>query len=74
MRRKRVLGPGGAARAVEWVIGGAAALAGAWFSYDFGVLLGGPLMGVVVAINGAAMCSLLASALLDRLAAARGPR
>jgi len=61
------IGPVGPARAAGWLIAGAAGLVGGWTSYDFGVLLGGPLMGVVAAINGAAMASLLASALLDRL-------
>jgi hypothetical protein len=57
----------GPARVLEWIASGAAGLAGAWFSYDFGVQLGGVLMGVVVAGNGAAMCALMTSALLDRL-------
>jgi hypothetical protein len=67
MMTRIVTGSPGPARAIAWALAGAAGLAGAWASYDFGVLLGGPLMGVVAAINGAAMCSLLASALLDRL-------
>jgi hypothetical protein len=61
------LGPIGPVRAAGWLVAGAAGLAGAWISYDFGLLLGGPLMGVVAAINGAAMGALLTSALLDRL-------
>ncbi len=50
---------------------GAAALAGAWFSYDFGVQLGGVLMGVVAAANGAAMGLLLTSAVLDAVLPSR---
>jgi hypothetical protein len=61
------IGPIGLVRATEWAVAGAAGLAGAWASYDFGVQLGGPLMGVVAALNGAAMCSLLVGALSDRL-------
>jgi hypothetical protein len=57
----------GPVRIAGWIMASAAGLAGAWYSYDFGVLLGGPLMGVVAALNGAAMGALLVSALLDRL-------
>ena len=39
----------------------------AWYSYLFGLQLGGPFIGVVAAINGAAMSSLLISGLLDWL-------
>lgn len=47
----------------------AATLVVAWTSYGFGQQLGGPFIGVVAAVNGAAMCSLLISGLLDRLSA-----
>lgn len=43
-----------------------------WYSFLFGQILGGPFMGVVVAVNGAAMCSLLISGLVDRLTGADG--
>ena len=43
-----------------------------WYSLLFGQHLGGPFMGVVVAVNGAAMCSLLISGLVDRLTNADG--
>jgi len=61
------IGPIGLVRALEWAAVGVAGLAGAWASYDFGMQLGGPLMGVVAALNGAAICSLLVGALFDRL-------
>jgi hypothetical protein len=47
----------------------AATLIVAWYSYLFGQQLGGPFIGVVAAVNAAAMSSLLISGLLDRLAA-----
>jgi drug/metabolite transporter (DMT)-like permease len=65
-------GPMRAARVAAWVVASAAGVAGAWFSYDFGAQLGGVLMGLVAAANGAAMSALLASAVLDRLGR-RGP-
>jgi hypothetical protein len=39
----------------------------AWYSFLFGQQLGGPFMGVVAAVNAAAMSSLLISGLLDWL-------
>lgn len=42
----------------------------AWYSFVFGQQLGGPFMGVVAAVNAAAMSSLLISGLLDWLARA----
>jgi hypothetical protein len=45
----------------------AATLVVAWHSFLFGQQLGGPFMGVVAAVNAAAMCSLLISGLVDRL-------
>jgi hypothetical protein len=42
----------------------------AWHSYRFGQLLGGPFIGVVAAVNGAAMSSLLISGLVDWLTGA----
>ena len=47
----------------------AATLVVAWYSFSFGQQLGGPFIGIVAAINGAAMCSLLISGLVDRLTA-----
>jgi hypothetical protein len=49
----------------------AATLVVAWYSYGFGELLGGPFIGVVAAVNAAAMSSLLISALIDRLTSTR---
>ena len=48
----------------------AATLAVAWHSFLFGLQLGGPFMGVVAAVNAAAMSSLLISGLVDRLTTA----
>jgi hypothetical protein len=47
----------------------AATLVVAWYSYLFGQQLGGPFIGVVAAVNGVAMSSLLISGLLDWLTA-----
>jgi ABC-type Fe3+-siderophore transport system permease subunit len=47
-----------------------ATLVVAWYSFLFGQHLGGPFMGVVAAANGAAMCSLLISGLVDWLTSA----
>jgi hypothetical protein len=55
------------ARVLAWTFATAAGGAAAWVSYGFGVQLGGVPMGVVAAVNGAAMGALLASAVLDRL-------
>lgn len=44
-----------------------AALAGAIYSYDFGTLIGGPPVGVLLALNGAVCGSVLAGALVDKL-------
>ncbi len=55
------------ARAITWAIAGAAGAAGGWFSFGFGTQLGGLLMGVIAAINGAAISALLASAALEFL-------
>jgi hypothetical protein len=49
----------------------AATLVVAWYSFSFGQQLGGPFIGVVAAVNGAAMCSLLISGLVDWLTSAR---
>jgi hypothetical protein len=45
----------------------AATLVVVWYSFLFGQQLGGPFMGVVAAVNGAVMSSLLISGLVDRL-------
>lgn len=44
-----------------------------WYSFLFGQQLGGPFMGVVAAVNGAAMSSLLISGLVDWLTGANQP-
>lgn len=44
-----------------------AAAAGMVYSYDFGKIIGGPLVGVVLALNGAVFCSIVAGALAERL-------
>jgi hypothetical protein len=44
-----------------------AALAGLVAGYDFGQLIGGPFVGVVLALNGAVFCSIIAGALAERL-------
>jgi hypothetical protein len=60
-----------AQRAPRWLVAAVsllAALAGVVYSYDFGAQIGGPLVGVVLALNGALFCSILAGALVERLA------
>ena len=46
-----------------------AALAGTVACYGFGNRIGGPLVGVVLALNGAVFCSIVAGALAERLCA-----
>jgi hypothetical protein len=46
---------------------GLAAVLGMVYSYDFGKVIGGPLVGVVLALNGAVFCSIVAGALAERL-------
>lgn len=48
-----------------------AAMIGAIYSYDFGSIIGGPLVGVVLALNGAVFCSVVAGALAERLCTSR---
>jgi hypothetical protein len=56
---------------IGWVLNLAAALAGAWWSWDFGLRIGGVLMAAVAAINGALIFALLANAAFVRLWPAR---
>jgi hypothetical protein len=51
----------------------AATLVVVWYSFLFGQQLGGPFMGVVAAVNSAAMSSLLISGLVDWLTGANRP-
>lgn len=44
-----------------------AALLGMVYSYDFGQVIGGPIVGVVLALNGAVFCSIVAGALAEKL-------
>lgn len=44
-----------------------AAVAGLVYGYDFGKLIGGPIVGVVLALNGAVFCSIMAGALAEKL-------
>jgi hypothetical protein len=50
---------------------GLAAVLGMVYSYDFGKVIGGPLVGVVLALNGAVFCSIVAGALAERLCRAQ---
>lgn len=45
----------------------AAALVGLWFGFDFGQRIGGTVIGVVLAANGALFCSILVAAAVERL-------
>ncbi len=44
-----------------------AAMVGMFYCYDFGKLIGGPIVGMVLALNGAVFCSMMAGALVDTL-------
>jgi hypothetical protein len=44
-----------------------AAAAGALYGYDFGQLIGGAIVGAVLALNAAVFCSILAGGLADSL-------
>jgi hypothetical protein len=44
-----------------------AAVLGMVYSYDFGNVIGGPIVGVVLALNGAVFCSIMAGALVEKL-------
>jgi hypothetical protein len=44
-----------------------AAVLGMVNSYGFGKLIGGPIVGVVLALNGAVFCSIVAGALAEKL-------
>jgi hypothetical protein len=44
-----------------------AAVLGMAYSYDFGKVIGGPFVGVVLALNGAVFSSIVAGALAERL-------
>ena len=61
------MGSAGPVRVLAWTLATAAGGAAAWLSYGFGAQLGGGPLGVGAAVNGAAMGSLLTSAVLDRL-------
>jgi hypothetical protein len=58
-------------QAIGWTLSSLAAAGGAWFSFRFGQQIGSPLVGVLAAVNGAVMCALMTSALLDRLSRLR---
>jgi hypothetical protein len=54
-----------ATRAGAWLLSLTALCAGAWLGYDFGEQLGGFWFGLLAAVNGAAISTLLASAAVD---------
>jgi hypothetical protein len=56
------------------LVGLAAAAAGAWVSFGFGMQIGGPLIGTLAALNGALMGALLWSAVRDGLRRLLPPR
>ena len=67
-RRVREAGP---LQWAAWVATLAAGVVGLLYGYAFGVRLSGTLLGVVLAVNGAALCTLVADALLERVARPR---
>jgi hypothetical protein len=54
-------------RALRWLVNLGAAAAGMYYSYGFGETISGPVVGVVLALNGAVFCSIVAGALVDQL-------
>ncbi len=67
-QRMRSAGP------LQWAAWGTtltAGVVGLLYGYAFGVRLSGTLLGVVLAVNGAALCSMVADALLERVARLR---
>lgn len=54
-----------------WTLMALTAAAGAWLSFDFGARIGGALMGLVAAFNGALMCLLLTGTVVDAVARVR---
>jgi hypothetical protein len=48
-----------------------AGVLGVLYGYDFGQVIGGPIVGVVLALNGAIFCSIVAGALAEQLCQAR---
>ena len=51
---------------VGYVLAVVAGLVGAFFAYGFGLQISGRLLGILLALNGAAFCSIVAGALADR--------
>jgi hypothetical protein len=59
-----------AMRSQRWLVRlvyGLAAVLGMLSSYDFGQTIGGPWVGVMLALNGAIFCSIVAGALAEKL-------
>ena len=54
-------------RRLLWLVYGLSALLGMVYGYGFGKVLGGPIVGVVLALNGAVFCSIVAGALAETL-------
>lgn len=54
-------------RVLVWLVYALAAVAGALACYDFGQVIGGPIVGVVLALNGAVFCSIVAGAVAEEL-------
>lgn len=61
----------GALQWAAWLATLAAGVVGLLYGYAFGVRLSGTLLGVVLAVNGALLCSMVADALLERVARLR---
>ncbi|KNZ32845.1 MAG: hypothetical protein AD742_09015 [Methylibium sp. NZG] len=59
-------------RALVLAAYGAAIVAGLKYGYDFGKQISGPILGVVLAVNGALFCSIVVGMLVDRLQQLRG--
>ena len=59
-------------RALVLAAYGAAIVAGLKYGYDFGKQISGPILGVVLAINGALFCSIVVGVLVEWLRQLRG--
>lgn len=67
MRTAEFRAAGALQRGLLWGTTLLATAAGMVYGYDFGKLIGGPVVGVVLALNAAVFCAIMASALVETL-------
>jgi hypothetical protein len=59
---------------LQWALQLLAGVAGLKFGFDFGYRVDGPWLGVLMALNSALFCSIMAGAVVGRLLSPRNPR